>query len=43
MSVGVKVTLWLDVPVAGAVEDVVQEKAPGADAEPPLSVEDVSV
>jgi hypothetical protein len=41
--VGVKVTPWLIVPVAGAVADVVQENAPGTDAVPPLSVDEASV
>jgi hypothetical protein len=39
----VKVTPWLVVPVAGAVVDVVQEKAPAADAAPPLNVDEASV
>jgi hypothetical protein len=39
----VKVTPWLAVPVAGAVVDVVHEKAPGTDAVPPLSVDEASV
>jgi hypothetical protein len=39
----VKVTPWLAVPVAGAVVDVVQEKAPGTEAVPPLSVDEASV
>jgi hypothetical protein len=43
VSVGVKVTLSFAVPVAGADEDVVQEKVPPTDAAPPLSVEDARV
>ena len=38
-----KVTPSLAVPVPGAVADVVQEKVPGTDAVPPLSVDDASV
>jgi hypothetical protein len=39
----VKVTPSLVVPVAGAVAGVVQEKAPGTDAVPPLNVDEASV
>jgi hypothetical protein len=41
-SAGLKVTPWLDVPVAGAVEDVVQVNVPLTDAVPPVSVEDAN-
>jgi hypothetical protein len=39
----VKVTASLVVPVVGDVVDVVQEKVPGTDEVPPLSVDDASV
>jgi hypothetical protein len=39
----VKVTLSLGDPAPGAVVDVVQEKVPDTDAEPPLSVDEASV
>jgi len=42
-SLGLKVTLSLVVPVAGAVVDVAQTNEPATDAVPPLSVEDASV
>jgi hypothetical protein len=42
VSVGAKVTLSLGVPPLGTIVGVVQEKAPGTDATPPLSVDDAS-
>jgi len=42
-SVGVKVAPSLVVPVDGAVPGVVQEKPPGTDAVPLLSIEEASV
>ena len=39
MSVGVKVTLSGSVPHAGTVAGVVQAKAPGTEAVPPVSVD----
>jgi hypothetical protein len=41
--VAVKVTPSLVVPVAGEVVGVVQEKEPGTDAEPPLSMDNANV
>jgi hypothetical protein len=43
VSAGVKVTLSLAVPVAGAVADAVQEKVPATDAAPPLRVDEAKV
>ena len=43
VSVGVKVTLWEDVPAAGAVVGVVHENVPGTEAVPPVSVDEASV
>ena len=39
VSVGVKVTLWLEVPTPGAKEESVQAKLPATLAEPPLRLE----
>ena len=41
--VGVKVTAWFAVPVAGAVLGLVKAKVPSTEAVPPLRVEEASV
>jgi hypothetical protein len=43
VSPGVKVTLSLGVPAPGAVVEVVHEKEPDTEAEPPVNVDEASV
>jgi hypothetical protein len=42
-ALGVKITLWLLVPTAGAVDRLVKAKDPSALADPPLNVDEASV
>ena len=42
-ALGVKVTLWLLVPAAGAVDGLVKAKVPEISADPPVKVDESSV